>query len=118
MHFRISLLALCLGAVALTARAEQFDGLYAPTGMPWSCDIQDVGMDGGALQIDGTRMTGVETYCRLSRPTQVRGMDAVLYDATCASEGMDYSFRVMLLKKPNGVYVVRPDGIAEWSLCP
>jgi len=107
--------ALSIGAAA--AAAGQFDGLYYPTGMQWSCNPIDVGMDGGALQIEGDALIGVENYCELSQPTSVRGMEAVLYDADCAGEGYEYSYRVMLLRQPSGVYVITEDGVADWTLC-
>lgn len=67
--------------------------LYAPVGMQWPCRSNDMGMDGGALLIDETRLIGVENFCRLLQPTPIRDMDAVLYDATCNAEGMEYSLR-------------------------
>lgn len=85
--------------------------------MQWPCRSNDVGMDGGALLIDETRLIGVENFCRLLQPIPIRDMDAGLYDATCNAEGMEYSLRVMLLKKPGGVYVINQDGVADWSLC-
>ena len=117
MLVRSILYAAIVGSMTLSASAGQFDGLYFPTGMQWSCNPIDVGMDGGALQIEGNALIGVENFCQLSQPTNVRGMDAVLFDADCAGEGYEYSYRVMLLNKPDGVYVISEDGVADWTFC-
>ena len=115
---RPALTALFLSILPATSHAGQFDGLYAPTGMQWSCNHAEIGMDGGAFRIERDNLNGVENHCRLSQPTAIRDMDAVLYDATCASEGSEYSFRLMLLRKPGGVYVISDGAVADWSLCP
>ena len=60
---------------AVAAAVDALDDPYHPTGMQWSCSPVDVGMDGGALQIGGNTLTGVENDCELSQPTPVRGMD-------------------------------------------
>lgn len=74
-------------------------------------------MDGGALLIEEDRLTGVETYCRLSRPTPVRDMPAILYDASCSSEGTDYNYRLMIMAKRYGVYLISETGVTVWHLC-
>ena len=117
MRNRSVFCATAIGVLASSAIAGQFDGLYFPTGLQWSCNPIDVGMDGGSLQIEGDTLTGVENFCQLSQPTNVRGMDAVLFDADCAGEGYEYSYRVMLLNKPDGVYVISEDGVADWTFC-
>lgn len=102
----------CVG----TAAATPFDGIYRPAGMDWwSC--QDVGMDGGAVAVRNNVLYGVESYCELTNPTNVRGISAVLYDAVCAAEGSEYSYRVMLMTHPEGIFVVQDGFVADWRQC-
>lgn len=113
-------LTFLLGFAALlgtSAAAGPFDGTYQPAGYQWSCRSDQIGMDGGALSIQGDVLRGVENYCRLTRPTPVRDMNAVLYDAVCSAEGSQYSERVMLMRHRNGVYVMRDGSVADWRPC-
>ncbi|MCC5985881.1 MAG: hypothetical protein JJU42_16110 [Rhodobacteraceae bacterium] len=104
-------------AAALTAFAAPalaFDGLYRP-GPEWggdSWDCETVGMDGGAIAVQGDRFIGVENFCTLSDPVDVRGMDAVLYDATCEGEGETYTYRMMLHRTFDGIAVIS-EGVAS-----
>ena len=110
-------LALGLG-LAAPALATPYDGLYRPNydfAASWDCET--VGMEGGALAIEGDVLTGVETRCTLGDPVEVRDMNAVLYDADCAGEGESYSERVMLLAHEFGVYVIRDGLVLDWLAC-
>lgn len=99
-----------------TLLAGEFDGTYRYN-KSWNC--KDVGSDGGALKISGNVIHGIENNCKLSNKTIVRGMNAALYDATCAGEGETYSERVMLMHAPNrGIYVIRDGSAAYWQRCP
>jgi hypothetical protein len=100
-----------LGIVLLavtTSQAVAFDGLYRPD-QPWAegWDCKSVGMDGGALAVQDGVFYGVENTCELTNPTEVRGMDAVLYDAVCAGEGETDTYRMMLMRVEGGLAVIR-----------
>jgi hypothetical protein len=113
---RCAVLALAL-APGL-AVATPYDGLYRPNydfAASWDCTT--VGMEGGALAIEDDRLIGVETGCELADPVEVRGMNAVLYDATCGGEGEVYEERVMLMAHAFGVYVIRDAMVADWLSC-
>ncbi|SMH57977.1 hypothetical protein [Maritimibacter sp. HL-12] len=100
------------------AFATPYDGLYRPNydfAATWDCT--DVGMEGGALAIEGDRLFGVENICELAEPVELRGMNAVLYDATCDGEGTRYEERVMLMAHDFGVYVIRDGQVADWLSC-
>lgn len=112
-----ALLAACVALIAAPAFTGPFDGIYQPAGYQWSCRSEQIGMDSGALAIQGDVLRGVENYCRLTRPTPVRDMNAVLYDAVCSAEGSQYSERVMLMRHPHGVYVMRDGSVADWRRC-
>ena len=95
-----------------------YDGLYVATGVEgWTCEPGEVGMEFGALAIEDGVLKGLENTCQLTNPTQVRGMVATLYDANCTGEGETYSYRLMLMKSDNGVYVIDDGYVAEWTLC-
>lgn len=116
----LALVAALLAAtvVASGATSGPYDGLYVPEGMNWSCRADQLGMDGGALAFRGDELVGVENYCKLTQPTQVRGMNAVLFDAVCSGEGEEYTERVMLMPHfQNGIYIIRDGGVADWRRC-
>ena len=105
---------------SLVAQTETpFDGLYAPERgfESWRCTAEYLGGDGGAVGVVDGFLEGVESSCKLTKPTKVRGMDAVLYDAICSSEGEQYSYRVMLMRRDNGIYVVQNGYASEWRSC-
>ncbi len=106
-------LAACASAVfvATPALAGPYDGTYRPDA-DWAAgwDCQSVGMDGGALAVQGGTFYGVESACRLTNPVPVRDMAATLYDAQCSGEGETYGYRLMLMTTPGGIAVIR-DGV-------
>ena len=100
------------------AMAGPFDGIYRPNydfAANWNCT--DIGMDGGALAIQDHELFGVENYCELTDPVRVKGMNAILYNAMCAEEGMTYSERVMLMRNEHGVYVIRDGFVLDLIHC-
>lgn len=99
--------AFLLVAVSATSLAAgPFDGLYRPDGLEgWDC--VSVGEEGGALAVRGDQYYGVESLCTLTNPTRVNGMSAILYDAECNGEGMSYSYRMMLMRVPEGLAVIQ-----------
>lgn len=115
MRSGLLLLAALLPGLAM---ATPYDGRYRPNyDFAESWDCTNVGMDGGAMEISGDRLVGVETACTLSDPVEVRGMNGVLYDADCSAEGESYSERVMLLAHDFGVYVIRDGIVTDWLTC-
>jgi len=115
---RLRLVALALTFAPGLALATPYDGLFRPNydfAASWDCT--NVGMEGGALAIEGDRLFGVENTCTLADPVDVRGMNAVLYDATCSGEGEVYEERIMLMAHDFGVYVIRDAMVADWLSC-
>ncbi len=116
-------LFLCFALIATTsaAFATPYEGVYRPASaaaQTWTCRSVDVGMDGGAVAIQGDRLRGVENNCLLTNPVDVRGMSATLYDAECSGEGETYTERLMLMKGYDGGVVVIRDGWAsDWARC-
>ena len=109
--------AIFLAVLSGPAAATPYDGLYHPDFGGWSCQPDQVGIVGGALGIEGDRIQGLGYACRLSRPTPVRDMDAVLYDETCEGDWEAPPGRVMLMPSEDGVLMIRNGGITEWLRC-
>lgn len=106
----------CLGAAA--AQAGPYDGLYRPSGdfgQAWTCT--DVGMDGGALAIEGDLWTGVENQCRLTDPVAIRETSATRYTAICTGEGETYERPFLIFLTDNGVGILDDYGFAQFDRC-
>lgn len=104
---------------AVPALAGPYDGLYRPDYPEYEgWDCTSVGSDGGALAIQDDILHGVESQCRLTKPVAVTGMDAVLYDAECAGEGEEYSYRLMILRLPEGVALIQDGFVNPLKSCP
>ena len=71
----------------------------------------------GALSIKDDLFQGVENQCRLTNPVPVTGMDAILYDADCASEGETLSYRLMLMRTPDGVVLIEDGSVVSLKRC-
>ena len=112
------------GAVVLAcvlpsvAAAGPFDGLYRPNydwALAWDCE--SVGVDGGALAVEGDTLRAVENTCTLTEPVEIRDMEAVLYDAACLGEGGASEGRIMLMSHDFGLYVIRDGFVLDWIAC-
>ncbi|OUS33498.1 hypothetical protein A9Q94_19105 [Rhodobacterales bacterium 56_14_T64] len=110
---------LALVIIGTSAHAAPFDGLYAPESgyADWSCNPEEIGMGGGAVAVRDGYLYGVESECELVNPTNVRGMNAVLYDAICTGEGEEYSYRVMMMRQDTGIYLVQDGFVSDWRNC-
>jgi len=114
---RLPVLVAALLAAA-PAAAGPFDGLYYPgIALPGAWDCKTLGMEGGAVGVQGDQLIGVENTCTLTNPVEVRGMAAVLYDEECAGEGETTTARVMLMTSDEGLYVIRDGFVADWLRC-
>lgn len=114
MHSFGAFLLLAVSATSLAA--GPFDGLYRPDGLEgWDC--KSIGQDGGALSVQGDQFYGVENLCTLTNPTQVNGMSAILYDAECNGEGMSDSYRMMLMRVPEGLAVIQDGYVNVLKRC-
>lgn len=107
--------AILVAFAAMPAAAQSFDGLYRPEGSGWDCT--SVGSDGGAMAVRDGMFYGVESACKLTNPTRVNGMNAVLFDAECDGEGMSYGYRMMLMALPDGIAVIEDGSVSELERC-
>jgi hypothetical protein len=114
MHWSKAILLVAVSAAP--ALAGPFDGLYRPEGAA-SWDCASVGSDGGALMVKDEMFHGVESLCRLTNPVEVNGMSAILYDAECNGEGEAYSYRMMLMRVPDGLAVIQDGYVSLLSDC-
>lgn len=101
------------------AYATPFDGLYAPADSfeRWSRKASEIGEGLGAVGVVGGYLEGVENSCELTKPTNIRGMDAIVYDAICSGEGEQYTHRVMLMRHDSGIYVIENGYSSKWRSC-
>ena len=119
---RTLLTAICLlGASATTISAQSFEGIYncsfdgSMTEM--SCNMDFQGMDGGPFVITNDQFLGVEGSCDLENLTTLRGIDGVLYDATCFVEGDESTSRMLLVRDPSGVYMHHNGYMRKLQIC-
>jgi hypothetical protein len=59
----------------------------------------------------------VEDQCRLTNSVPVTGMDAILYDADCTGEGETTSYRLMLMRTPEGVALIEDGSVIPLVRC-
>lgn len=110
-------LALALALAAAPAAAQgRFDGLWR--GSP-TADCTQTGREGGALKIEGDVFYGVDAKCTMSRPVDVRDMDAALYDMQCEGTGGDWSERALFMRAADGGLIMLWNGFAfKYDACP
>lgn len=108
-----------LAAIAITAavHAEDFDGIYQPQGYDWTCDPDDIGMDGGALAIGGGYIDGVENRCELQNPRKSTSTSGTQFTAVCSGEGMEYREELTITSTENGVRILRDGHEIMWARC-
>jgi hypothetical protein len=95
--------------------AQTIDGLYQPAGANWSCSPDQIGMDGGALAIQGGVFDGVENRCDLTSPSRIG--DSISFTAVCSAEGSTYEEQMTITPTATGVRITRAGGTAMWDRC-
>ena len=103
---RLGLIAGVLAMVsAIPAAAIALDGTY---GLDCSAEISDM-----RVTVEGDRIKFWETRCRLTNPVNIRDMEgAVLYDAVCTGEGVDWTERMLLMPSMDGGLIRLGRGVA------
>ncbi len=102
----------------VAAAAGPFDGLYRPNydwASAWDCT--SVGIDGGALAVEGETLRAVDNSCTLTDPVDIRDMEAVLYDAACTGAAGASEGRIILMLHDFGIYVIRDGFVLDWIRC-
>jgi hypothetical protein len=108
--------ALPLAVAGVMADAGAYDGLFRPAP---TTDCSIVGGDGGALKIEDDVFFGVESQCRMTRATNVRDMDATLYDMDCTGEGEDWTQRALFMRAADDGLILVWNGFAfKYDRCP
>lgn len=95
--------------------AQSIDGLYRPAGANWSCSPDQIGVDGGALAIQGNVFNGVENRCDLTSPVRIG--DGTRYTAVCLAEGSTYREQMTITPTVDGVRITRDGRTAMWDRC-
>ena len=98
----------CSIAPAAMAQDLDFEGLWRsnPT-----TDCAYTGGEGTALKVEDDVLYGVENQCRMSRPVDVRDMDAILFDMECEGEAENFVERAMFMGATDGGLYLIWDGI-------
>jgi len=108
-------IALMLAGGVLTGGAwadpSQFDGTYRINPDHQGCVVGEGDVIGAAFRIADGQLTSIESTCTLANPTNIRDMDAMLFDLECSGEGMEWSDRVFLMKKDDGSLLQVVDGM-------
>ncbi len=102
-------------ACATAGHAQGIDGLYQPSGASWSCSADQVGMDGGALSIQGDVLNGVENRCYLTSPRPDGA--GTRYTAVCSAEGEEYREDLTLKPTANSLSLERDGSTVYWERC-
>ena len=101
-----------LMAGAVWADTSRFDGRYKLNPDVPGCVVGEGDVANAAFEIRNGRFISIETECRLTNPTNIRDMGAMLYDLTCSSEGEEWSDRILLMMKDDGSLLRVVDGMA------
>ena len=68
--------------------------------------------------IKGAEFYNDESYCTLQSKTDIRGMNAMLFDAECSSEGEEYKDRIMFMRgMEKSLYIIQDGWVGEFLLC-
>lgn len=97
------------------AQAQDIDGIFQPSGSSWSCDPEQIGIDGGAVAIQSGVINGVENRCNLTQPKS--SGTGTSFVAVCSAEGTDYSEPITISPTADGVRIERNGSTANWTRC-
>lgn len=108
-------LAIAMVSSATGSGAQTIDGIFQPAGANWSCSPDQIGIEGGALAIQGGVFNGVENRCDLTSPIALD--EGTRFNAVCSAEGSTYREQITITPTATGVRITRPGGTAMWNRC-
>ena len=118
-RFAIAGLGVVLGGSAVFAEATQFDGTYSIAGDVSVCIVGEGDVAGAALRIHDGVLESIESQCQLTNPTNIRDMDAILFDMVCSGEGMEWTDRVFMKRMPDQSLLIVSNGFFNsYPRCP
>jgi hypothetical protein len=99
------------------AQALPWDGTYR---LSEGADCSRVGQDGGALRIADGVFEGVEATCRMTKPVDILGLDATVYDMDCEGEGETWTERALFMDaaEGDGIYILWRGFAFRYDRCP
>jgi len=110
-----TLLPLLALAIAAPVAATALEGRYKLTEGA-RCDAED---GAGLLRIENGVLYGARSRCRMTSPSDVRDMNATLYDMVCIGEGTGWEERALLMRAASGGLILVWEGYAfEYEACP
>lgn len=108
----VAMAGMGLGIGAALADSARFDGTYALDPASSGCVVGQGDVPGAAYRIEGGIFTGAAATCEMRNPTNIRDMEAVLFDFHCQGEGTSWRDRVMLMRMDDGSLLRVVDGLA------
>lgn len=108
------LLTLFPGAV----HGQTIEGLYRPDqawAETWTCNLDDLGMDGGSVGIVGGTLYGLENTCEIVSPTEANG--GTQFTAVCSAEGETYRTQYFVEPTESGLRLTRDGETVVWRRC-
>lgn len=114
---RLFAITAVLAALSGAAFASPYDGTYRQVA---NADCGLVGVDGGALKIEGGIFYGVAMECRMTRPVDVIDMDATLYTMECSGEDEQWTERSMVMndRESDGIIMIWNGYAFRYDRCP
>lgn len=113
---RAALLLLLAAAPAHAQDVTAFNGCGAPRP---TTDCSVIGGDAGALKIEDGVFQGADASCEMTRPVNVRDMDAQLFDMVCEGEDAEFTERAMMMTAADGGLILVWNGFAfKYESCP
>jgi hypothetical protein len=104
--------------VAGVAHGQTIEGVFRPDqpwAASWSCDPDDLGIDGGAVGILDGKLYGVENTCELTEARKVG--DGTAFTALCSGEGESYQTDYVVVPTDTGVSLTRDGETIQWRRC-
>ncbi len=112
MGVLVTVVSMGAGTGAALSESARFDGTYSLDPGSSGCVVGQGDVPGAAFRIEGGVFTGVAATCEMRNPTNIRDMDAVLFDFHCEGEGTSWRDRVMLMRMDDGSLLRVVDGLA------
>lgn len=96
-----------VASIPKTVATGTFDGRYRLSDQ-WTCEKP--GSQDGAIEIAENAFTGLDSFCQMSNPEKITGIDAILYDFSCIDSEKRWDERVMIVKQRAGIVIVSGRG--------
>ena len=117
---------LTVGWSSVSLAASELEEIYTKKGYEELCNFtcDGAGYDNSNLlrickASENTYVIGAteETSCAYTNETNVRGMEAWLFDVEYSAEGEPYNYRTMLMRSDSGVFEITNGSLQHYIKC-